>query len=90
MTTAGSSPAKRVGPGVSAGARALAEPTEEQVLARGLDRLQKQYAADPAAATKLLAVGESKRDETLDPIEHAAYTAICLEILNLDEALTKE
>ncbi len=43
-----------------------------------------------AAAQKLLSVGESKRDETLDSVEHAAYTALCSAILNLDEALTKE
>jgi hypothetical protein len=35
-------------------------------------------------------VGESKRDETLDVGEHAALSAVCLAILNLDEALTRE
>ena len=30
------------------------------------------------------------RDARLDPIEHAAFTAVCLAIFNLDEALTKE
>ena len=33
--------------------------------------------ADPAAAKKLLTVGESKRDETLDAVEHAAYDRRC-------------
>ena len=42
------------------------------------------------AAKKLLAVGESKRDDALDASAHAAYTALCLEIFNFDEALTKE
>jgi hypothetical protein len=46
--------------------------------------------ADPAAAEKLLAVGESPRDPALDPVEHAALAAVCLGILNLDEALTRE
>ena len=41
-------------------------------------------------AKSLLAVGESKRDETLDVGEHAALSAVCLAILNLDEALTRE
>jgi mono/diheme cytochrome c family protein len=67
-------------------------PTAEEakVLLAGLGRLRQQYAADPAAAKKLLAVGESKRDETLAPVEHAALTGLCLTILNTDEALTKE
>jgi hypothetical protein len=68
------------------------EPTTEEakVLLAGLKRLREQYKADPAAAEKLLAVGESKRDETLDAVEHAAMTGLCLTILNMDEALTKE
>src|SRR4029079_15409324 len=32
----------------------------------------------------------SKRDEALDVGEHAALSAVCLAILNLDEALTRE
>jgi hypothetical protein len=63
---------------------------ERAVLIEALERLTKEYSADRPAALKLLAVGESKRDETLDPVEHAAYTGACMEILNLDEAITKE
>ena len=67
-------------------------PTAEElsVLTKALDRLTTQYSADKPAAEKLLAVGESKRDAKIGPVEHAAYTALCLEILNLDEALTNE
>jgi hypothetical protein len=67
------------------------EPSAEEsrVLLAGLKRLRGQYKTDPAAAKKLLAVGESKRDETLDPAEHAAFTGLCLTILNTDEALNK-
>ncbi len=63
---------------------------EREVLRSALDRLKTEYAGNVPAALKLLSVGESKRDERLDPAEHAAYTALCLEILNLDEAMTKE
>jgi hypothetical protein len=63
---------------------------EAKVLLAGLERMRKQYKADPKAADRLLSVGESKRDEKLDDAEHAALTAVCLTILNLDEALTKE
>jgi hypothetical protein len=63
---------------------------EKPVLFAALERVKIEYAASKPEALKLLVQGESKRDETLDPCEHAAYTALCLEILNLDEALTKE
>jgi hypothetical protein len=63
---------------------------ETKVLLAAVARLKREFAADPAAAKKLLAVGESKRDEKLDPIEHAAYAALCSAILNLDETLTRE
>jgi hypothetical protein len=49
-----------------------------------------QQGADRAAALKLLTVGESKRDESLDPTEHAVWTSLCLMLLNLDETVTKE
>jgi Protein of unknown function (DUF1553) len=64
--------------------------SELAVLLKSHDRLLAEYRADKAAAMKLLSVGESKRDPTLDVADHAAYTAACLEILNTDEALTKE
>lgn len=63
---------------------------EEQILQGCLDKLRAQYTADPDAAVQLLSVGESKRNEQLNPRDHAAYTALCLMILNLDEALTKQ
>jgi hypothetical protein len=68
------------------------KPTAEElsVLLAGLQRLRGQFAADQAGARKLLAVGDSKRDERLDPVEHAAWTSLCNLIFNLDEALTRE
>ncbi|MEX1040564.1 MAG: DUF1553 domain-containing protein [Pirellulaceae bacterium] len=48
------------------------------------------YQADEEEAVKLLSVGQSPRDEKLNPVQHAALTAVCLGILNLDEALTRE
>jgi hypothetical protein len=68
------------------------KPTEAEraVLVKAQARLKDEYGKDEEATAKLLSVGESKRDETIDPTEHAAYTALCLEILNLDEAVTKE
>jgi hypothetical protein len=63
---------------------------ERKILQARLDILRRQFAADPAAARRLLAVGESPRDESLDPVNHAAMTGLCQLILNLDEALSKE
>lgn len=67
-------------------------PTAEEarVLTTALTRLKQHYSHDSAAAKALVSVGESKRNEKLDPAEHAAYTAVCNLIFNLDEALTKE
>lgn len=63
---------------------------EAALLKAQLGKLRQQQSADRAAALKLLAVGESRRDESLDAGEHAAWTGLCLLLLNTDEALTKE
>ena len=62
---------------------------ERQVLSAGLARLRTQYAGDKEVSLKLLAVGESKRDEALPAAEHAAWTGLGLLLLNLDEVVTK-
>ena len=57
-----------------------------------LDTLQAQRAEfreDPESAKKLLAVGESARDETIHATEHAAWTMVCNMVLNLDEVVTQ-
>jgi hypothetical protein len=67
-------------------------PTDAElaILAGSLEKQRKLFGADPAAAAKLLKVGESPRNEALDAVEHAALTAVCTLILNLDESLTKQ
>jgi hypothetical protein len=67
-----------------------ASPDEKKLLTARLSELHREFKADPAAVKALLAVGESKRNETLDPIEHATYAVLCSLILNLDETLTKQ
>jgi hypothetical protein len=59
------------------------------VLAAALNRAREHFAKDAAEATKLLTTGESPRDFKLEPREHAAWTTLCLMILNLDEVLTR-
>ena len=63
---------------------------EAAILREAYARQRELMAADPQAAARLLAVGESPRDPAIDPAEHAALTQVCLLILNLDEVLTKE
>ncbi|HEX3151006.1 MAG TPA: DUF1553 domain-containing protein [Gemmataceae bacterium] len=60
------------------------------VLHRALERQLTDLRSDPAATRKSLKVGESAIDSRLDPVELAAYAAVCRLILNLDEAVTKE
>ena len=72
--------------------RVLCRPataTEIDVLARGFERQLSMYRENESAASELLSVGESPRDESLSTAEHAAFTVTCLSILNLDEALTR-
>jgi hypothetical protein len=62
---------------------------EVGVLQRVVESQLARFRADPKAALKLLAVGESPRDERLDPAELAACAVAAGVILNLDETLTK-
>jgi hypothetical protein len=64
--------------------------SEREILQRAYEKQLLVYADDPASADALLGVGESPRQESLDAGAHAAMTAVCLAILNLDEALTRE
>lgn len=64
--------------------------TEQHVLLDVYQTSLKQYKTDKKAAQELLGFGESKRDETLDPAEHAAWTVVAGLVLNLDETLTRE
>jgi hypothetical protein len=63
---------------------------EKALLLGRLDKLRGQFTADREAAVELVSVGEAARPESLDPVEHAAWTALCSMILNLDETLSKE
>jgi Protein of unknown function (DUF1553)/Protein of unknown function (DUF1549)/Planctomycete cytochrome C len=63
---------------------------EREILLKSLSQFQADYQANPAAADKLLNVGEHSRNMNLAAIDHAAWTALCNAILNLDEALVKE
>ncbi len=66
-------------------------PSEEEttILLSRLAILRDAFSADVDAAERLLSIGQSPRNVNLDPLEHAAWAALCSLILNLDETITK-
>jgi hypothetical protein len=52
------------------------------------DHLQ-HYEANSEAARQLIAVGQLKADEKLDPVQLAAWTMVSNLVLNLDEVISK-
>jgi hypothetical protein len=72
--------------------RLLARPLrldETRVVEEVVTRLLEHYRAQPEEARKLLAVGESRSDASLDAATLAAWTMLANQMLNLDEVLNK-
>ncbi|HTN75767.1 MAG TPA: DUF1553 domain-containing protein, partial [Pirellulaceae bacterium] len=90
LTEGGTSPAERANFGFRLATARLPTPEETAVLVQFFDQQRAEYQANAEAAAKLLTVGDSKRDDKLDVVEHAAWTMVANVILNLDEAVTKE
>ncbi|MBP6784921.1 MAG: PSD1 domain-containing protein, partial [Verrucomicrobiales bacterium] len=63
---------------------------EAAIWRRSLDRALTEFKADPEAAGRFLAHGATPVDPALSPVTCAAWTALCLNLLNLDETLNKE
>jgi len=63
--------------------------TEQSVVEGFLTEARARYKADPSAADKTLAIGESSRDKRIAAPEHAAWALVCNLMLNLDETLTQ-
>ena len=80
---------ERLARGFRAVTARLPDAGELDVLQRTLAGHRAAYAADPAAARALIAVGDSEPDPALAPEELAAWTLIGNLLLNLDEALTR-
>ena len=66
-------------------------PSERElaILEKSLNRHLEKYKADKGAAEKLVAVGEYARAKELDVSVHAAWTAVCNVMLNMDETISK-
>jgi len=90
MKEGGTSPEERLNLAMRMATARHAQPRESAVLMSMLERGAKHFRAHPDAARKLLGVGESPHDKSLDPLELAAYTSVMNMVLNLDEVLTKE
>ncbi|GAB5558562.1 MAG: DUF1553 domain-containing protein [Synoicihabitans sp.] len=72
--------------------RTLARPPDEeetQILLDGLARHLSEFEAFPRHALELVATGDWRVSTELDAVEHAAWTLLCLSVLNLDETLNK-
>ena len=89
MTEGGTTPAERIAFAFRLATARRPNDRELAVLRRVFDAQAEKYRRDPDAAKKLLAVGESPRNEKLDAAELAAWTAVANAILNLDETLTR-
>ncbi|HKB04451.1 MAG TPA: DUF1553 domain-containing protein [Gemmataceae bacterium] len=89
MTDGGPTPAGRMAVGFKRAVARAPTAEEERVVLRFRARTLAEFQANKAEARKLLAVGESPRDATLDEAELAAWATVAGLILNLDETISK-
>ena len=89
MKEGGKSPAERVAFGYRVVAARAPKAIVSQILSSAFNEEFEHYKKNPEAAAKLLAAGESKRDESLNAAEHAAWTIVASMLLNLDEVISR-
>ncbi len=85
----GADPAARIRWAIGEALSRDARPREIQILTALFDKEAKEYAADKAAAQKLLSDGDHAAPKDLDPAELAAWTNVARAILNLHETITR-
>jgi mono/diheme cytochrome c family protein len=90
MTEGGAAPEEQLAYGFRLATGRRPGSDEMAVLAGTLNAYLADYQANQEAAAKLLAVGDSKRNDSLNAIQLAARTMVANLILNLDETITKE
>ena len=64
-------------------------PTELALLTDLYNEEYTDFLKDKSRAESLLQVGEYPHDQSLNPVEVAAYTVVATTLLNYDEALVK-
>lgn len=89
LTQGGKTPIERITYGFRLATARRPTEKERAVLLELYEDQLAGYEKDNQAAMKLLSVGDSPRNETLDAAEHAAWTMIGSLLLNLDETVTK-
>jgi hypothetical protein len=89
MTEGGTAPESRITFAFRLATARRPSADEIAILRDMFDGHVSNYRKNPAAALKLLDVGEAKRDQNLDPAELAAWSMVAATILNLDETITK-
>jgi hypothetical protein len=62
---------------------------EKEVLANLYERQRSRFDGHPDEATQYVSTGESARDASIDPIDHAATTALVQALMSFDECVTK-
>ena len=65
------------------------KPIVANILVAAYNEELENFKKNTEAADKLLNVGESKRDESINNAEHAAWTIVASMLLNLDEVITR-
>jgi hypothetical protein len=85
----GTKPAERIDWAFRRALSRSATAAESRILVDMYDKHHRQYAADPAAAKKLLGVGDAPPPAGVDPAELAAWTSVARVILNLHETITR-
>ncbi len=90
LTEGGSTPEQRINYAFERAMSRRPNGQEGKILVEGQKQLSEQYRANPAAAVKLISIGDSPRDPKIDASELAAYTITASIILNMDETISKE
>ncbi len=89
MKEGGNLPKDRVAFGYQLVAARTPKALVSQILSSAFNEEFEHYKKNPEAAAKLLATGDSKRDESLNTAEHAAWTIVASMLLNLDEVISR-
>ena len=89
MKEGGATPQQRILTAYRLAMGRSAKPAEIDTMLGLFNQQAVGFRLDPSAAKKLLAVGESARDASLDTAELAAWTTVASVLLNLDETITK-
>ncbi len=85
----GPEPFDRLAVGYQLGVAREPNPEEQKIVFELLLEVENRFRTSPQSAAHLLAVGESKSDESINRIELACWTIIASTIMNLDETVTK-